>query len=448
MSRPARKFVLISTDKYMTKIELYNKVQSSDIGRRMANGVFWSFFGTSVAKAIVLIGGIICARILGKEEYGQFGMIRATINMFVVFGIAGLGLTATKFISEYKANQKHKIPSIYILTNGFAVITGTIITILILILASTIAENNLHSPQLLDGLKLGALILFFTVLNGAQNGTLVGLEDFKSVALNTFYGSLAEFALMVLGAYYYGVNGAILGYGLGFIVLFVCNYYSIRRNFDFLDLKIAFSEFNKGDLKLLYKFSIPAALSSLMVGPVYWIIRSMLVRECGFGELAVYEVAEQWRVIILFIPSSISQIVLPILSSIVNDDSKKFWKTLNLNLVLNVSITLMLTLILCFCGSFVVGLYGDEFTDSTALVILTASTIFSSIANVIGISIQSRNKVWVGFSFNVCWALMVILFSHFFISKGLGATGLAIAILCSYIVHSTAQFIYLRILIN
>lgn len=429
-------------------MSLYNKINSSDIGKRMANGAFWSFFGTSIAKVIVLIGGIICARIFGKEEYGEFGMIRSTINMFVVFGIAGLGLTATKFISEFKVSQKGRIPSIYILTNGFAVITGTIITLLILLLSPAIAIENLHSPQLTDGLRLGALILFFTVLNGAQNGTLVGLEDFKSIAFNTFYGSLAEFLFMILGAYYYGVNGAIVGYGLGFIVLYICNQISIRKNFKRLDLKISLSEFQKDDLRLLYKFSIPAALSSLMVGPVFWMMRSMLVRQAGFGELAIYEAADQWRIIILFIPSSISQIVLPILSSIVGHDSNKFWKTLNLNLLLNASVTLILTLFVWLVGKYIMGLYGNDFTNTSTLVILTASTIFSAIANVIGLSISSRNKMWVGLTFNFCWAVMVLLFSHIFIEKGYGATGLALAVLCAYALHSFTQFIYLRTLIK
>ena len=48
----------------------------------------------------------------------------------------------------------------------------------------------------------------------------------------------------------------------------------------------------------------------------------------AFEELAIYEAAEQWRVIILFVPIAVGQIVLPILSSIVNDDNRKYWKVL------------------------------------------------------------------------------------------------------------------------
>ena len=60
-----------------------------------------------------------------------------------------------------------------------------------------------------------------------------------------------------------------------------------------------------------------------MIAPTYWIIRTMLVRNTSFSELAIYEAADQWKTIILFIPTAVSQIVLPILSSIVNEDQKE-----------------------------------------------------------------------------------------------------------------------------
>lgn len=424
---------------------LYSKIKTSNIAHRMATGAFWSLTGTSIAKFLVLAAGIICARILGKEEYGEFGMIRSTINMFVVFGMSGLGLTATKFISEYRKSETFRIPSIYILTNGFALITGIVITVSILGLAPIIATKNLNSPYLINDLRWGALILFFTVLNGVQSGTLSGMENFKAIAVNTLIGSITEAILMILGAYYFGVTGALIGYGFGYIVFAVCNQISIRETFKKFGIGISLAQFKRQDLKLLYSFSIPAALSSLMVAPVYWYIRSLLVRTNGYGELAIYEASDQWKVIILFVPMAISQIVLPILSSISSTDSNKFWKVLRINIFVNASISFIMALFVCLFAKYIMSLYGSDFEDTTTLIILAISTIFSSIANVIGISISSRNKMWIGFMFNVCWAIMVILFSSYFIKQNMGASGLAWAILYSYAIHSFLQFIYLKI---
>ena len=80
-------------------IKWYERISASDIGMRMARGAFWSFSGTAIAKLLILIAGMLVANILGKEHYGELGIVRSTISMFVIFGTAGLGLTATKYIS-------------------------------------------------------------------------------------------------------------------------------------------------------------------------------------------------------------------------------------------------------------------------------------------------------------------------------------------------------------
>lgn len=427
---------------------LKSKFQSSDIAKRMASGAIWSFTGTALAKFIVLVAGILCARILSQEEYGEFGMVRSTINTFVVFGMAGIGLTATKYISEYKKTKQSKISGIYILTNGFAFLTSVLITLLIYCLASYLATTTLKAPHLEQAIKIGAILLFFTVLNSAQNGTLAGLENFKAIALNTLWGSIAESVLMLVGAYYADVIGAILGYGCGFVVLYICNHLSIRKAFKQLNVKIVYSNFDKDYLKLLYKFTLPAALSSFMVMPTFWIVRTMLVNKCGFEELAIYEAADQWKVIILFIPTAISQVLLPILSGLsTGEDRIQFWKILRINLFLNAGIAFIIASIVACFSPFIMSFYGNDYTDSSVLIILSFSTLFTSIASIVGLSISSRAKMWVGLSFNILWAILFVGFSYMFLNSGFKALGVSYALLSSYVIHSFLQLIYLKCLI-
>lgn len=423
---------------------IINRIKSSNIASRLAKGAFWSLTGTALAKFIVLISGIICAHVLEQEAYGEFNMVRSTINLFVVFGNAGLGLTATKYISEYKKKDKNHICSIYLLTNGFAAITGLIVTVLILALSNYLATETLKAPQLITPIRIGALLLFITVINGAQQGTLAGFEGFRSIACNTFLGSVAESILLLIGGYYWGVNGAVLGFGCGFIVLYICNHISIRKQFAKNCIQLSINNFKKNDLHLLYKFSLPAALSSIMVAPVFWAVRTMLVRHTNFSELAIYEAADQWKIIILFIPAALSNVLLPILSSISNSSEKeKYWKTLKYNIYANVAISSSIALLVCITSPYIMVLYGKGFTDPWPLILLAISTIFTSISTVVGISISSRAKMWVGFLFNFIWGIMVILFSYIFLNMGLGARAVGLSILISYFLHAICQFFYL-----
>ncbi len=421
----------------------------SEIGKRMASGAFWSFTGTAMAKIIVLLSGIICARLLTIEEYGQLGMVRSTINMFVVFGIAGLGHTAIKYISEYRFSNRAKVYSIYNLTTLFSFITGLIVAIIVYFFSDYLAIHSIKEPSLAPCLKIGAFFLFITVLNGAQDGVIYGLEDFKGRAINTFISSLAESGLMLLGAYLYGVTGAFVGFGLGYLVLFVCNYLTINKDLSRLEIGPRRFIIDKEDFSLLYKFSLPAMLASIMVAPTYWITKNILINYSNYGELAVYEASDYWKTLIIYFPAAISQIVLPILSSISSSDTDKFWKVFRYNLYLNVGIVFLLTMIVAIASPWIMKSFGSEYEGKTLpLIVLAISSIFSTASSVVGLTIVSRAKMWTGLLFNFIWSAMMIGFSYLFIHMGMGATGLSLAILCAYFIHTIYQSVYIVITVN
>lgn len=424
------------------------RISNSDIGKRMVTGAFWQMVGTSTAKFIVLVSGILCAHILGKSEYGQFNMVRSTINMFVVFGTAGMGLTATKYISEYRKNNKDRIGSIYRITNGFAFFSGLVCALLIGVLAPILAEKTLNTPELTTPIRIGALLLFVTVLNGAQQGALSGFEDFRSIAINTFIGSIAESVLLLVGGYFWGVTGAVLGFGTGFVVLYFCNLYAINKRLEEDGLDRKTFKVQRSDLKLLVSFSLPAALSSIMVTPVFWLARTMLVNSSSFEELAVYEAADQWKIIILFIPGALSQVVLPILSSLIGESVNRYKRVLLYNIAINASVAFILAIGVSLFSKQIMGLYGKDYQDVWPIIILAISTIPTAVSAVVGLSISSRAKMWTGLLFNLIWGLLVIGLNYIFLNNDMGASGLSLAILCAYTIHTIIQTIYLMHLLK
>lgn len=423
-------------DKYL------NKIQKSQLIRRIASGAFWSIFGTASAKAIVLIAGIICANILGKNGYGELGIVRSTINLFIIFGTAGLGITATRHIAKYKKDNTEKVESIIGITTLFSLITAIIITLSVFIFAEQIATDTLNNPELKPSIRFGSLILFSTILNGVYNGINSGFERFKNIAINTLCSSTIEAILIIVGAYYWGVNGAVIGFGIGILSLMLLNLITARKTLGKINGKISIFKIKKKDLTILYKFTIPAALSSFLVAPAYWIVRTLLVRFKDYGELGIFEAAEQWRVIILFIPSALSNIVLPILSSY-TDNKKDYKRALHINLLLNTGTAFVLALIISAFSSIIMNTYGDGFSDTMPLIILAFSTIFSSFASVVGVSIVSKGKMWTSLIFNACWGCLFIGFTYLFLSMGYGASGVASALLLSYLLHSLNQIVYL-----
>jgi len=86
------------------------RVVSSEIGYRLAKGVFWSMAGAVISRGLMLAATVFVARMLGKNVYGELGMIRSTVGMFGVFAGFGLGLIATKQVAEFRPGGDEKTP--------------------------------------------------------------------------------------------------------------------------------------------------------------------------------------------------------------------------------------------------------------------------------------------------------------------------------------------------
>lgn len=430
----------------MLKIHSILKNKDS-VWHRIANGTFWSLTCVALGKAIVLVASIICARILGDEGFGEFGIIRSTIGMFIVLGSAGLGTTASKYIAEYRAKSNIKgITKIYYLTNGFALTLSIIFSTILFFFADVIAESNFHDSSLTCDIQIGTLLLLFSIINAAQNGVLSGFEQFKTIALNTLFSSIFECIGIIVGAYFFEVQGAILGYGLSFIFWTIINYISIKRTFTKNNISRKFIHLSKRDYEILWKFSIPSALNSIMVAPCFWVIKTLLVHKDGFAALGVYEAADQWKIIILFIPNAIANILMPIFSNVNgSNDNGSYKKVLNVSIALNGIIALVLVGLIYVFKDLLMSFYGEGFNNPEVLFILCTSTIFSSMAQVITLSLISRTKAWTSFVFNFVWAVLMVVITYVMLNNGYGVCSLAYANLFAYFMHFIFQFVYINI---
>ena len=419
----------------------------SDLARRMFHGAFWSFSGTAMGKLCLLVAGILCAHLLKQEVFGQLGMIRSTLNIFIVFGASGIGVTATKLISTYRTNDIPRLLRMTRLTFRLAWVMALVLMVFCFVLARPIARHILHAEHLTFELQIASLLLLFSILYGVQNGILTGLEQFKIMARNTFIGSLLEAVLMVAGAYFWGLTGAIVGLGIGLGALFWVNQLSIKKHYAQYVVGERQSTHTPNDWSMLLNDCIPATLSALMVTPTFWGIRTILLQHDGYNSLALFEAADQWKVMMLFIPTAISQMVLPILTSI-RQQRQQFRHVLLANIALIVGILSMITLVVLLLGGPIMQLYGKGFSDKMPLVYLALSNIFSAYSNIIEMSIYSKNKMWQAFVINLFWAIVLLVSAYWLVERGLNATGIALAVLIAYGLKSILATLYLTLFLK
>lgn len=411
------------------------------------NGM-WSLMGNLLPKAAIFLTSIFLARILNVEKFGDLGIVRSTINMFTVFATVGLGLTATKYISEYfnqNIKDLKKTAEIISLSNFFSLSFGLIVTLLVVVFSDSISENIIKKPELQNDVIIGALMLLFNSLNASQIGVLAGFQKYKSIAINSLVSIFISFPIQILGAYYYEIEGALLGFSVNFVVLYILNKIVISRFLKQNGIKVGFFQF-KNQLSIFYRFTLPSSFSGLMVTPITWFITVLLIRsENGSFNLGIFEAANQIKMVIIFIPLALSNVLLPILME--NKNSNKLNEIINKNLMLNFIISSLICIVICLLSNFVMSLFGKEFSRfSSTLIYLSISTVFMAVNNVIGQIIASRDKMWVGFVFNLCWGIVLVFLSYIFIYKyNFGPDSLALAYLFAYLLHTIWQFIYLKV---
>jgi len=166
--------------------------------------------------------------------------------------------------------------------------------------------------------------------------------------------------------------------------------------------------------------------------------------------MAVFDVSEQWYMMVLFIPGSIGAIILPMLSNTLSEGSEKQYnKLLKLNLLVNCVIVTAIAGVIILLAPFILKLYGHTFTSYLPLRILVAAAILQTVNNVLGQVIASKAKMWLGFGVNLFWGISFLTISYIFVGyMHLGALGLSYAFLLSYLLHSILQgFITFKIII-
>ena len=348
---------------------------------RFAVGAFWSVAGAVIARGFLLAASVVCAWFLGKEGFGALGMIQSTAGMFGIFAGLGLGITATKYVSEFRRQDPLRTGRVLALSASAAFLSGSIITVLVILLAPYLAQHVLAAPQLATPLAIGAGLVFFGALNGAQTGALAGFEAFQTIARVNIYAGLASFPLIVLGVWRGGLRGAVWGSVAALAVNWALNNRALRRECAKANISYQLAGCRR-ELGMLHRFSLPAFLASILVVSAVWICNALLARQPqGYAELGLYAAADKWRVMIVFVPAYVFAMVVPVLSNLHGEgDRAGFRKVFRANLQLNGSLALFAAVAVAVFAAPIMAVYGKSFGGGqVVLIVLAFSAIGGSV---------------------------------------------------------------------
>lgn len=408
-------------------------------------GSFWGILGIGVSRLGLLFTSIIIARILGKDVFGEYSFIRTTILMFVVFGGDAIGLTASKFVAQYIAEElKEKLDQVVRFTFYMSLFLGSFFGAGMFFMAEIIAQSIFGDVYLVKEIQISSLIIVISSLNGSFQGVLLGRKRFKEVAVINVVTTIFTLVFQIFGVLWYGLIGAIAGYGLSLVVNLVLLVLRSGNEGGRISIIFKSSDFIQ-QKALFFKFSLPAAINGILIVPVAWIGNALLIKFVGTGALGVFSAALSWRNVVLIIPSIVAQVSLPFLSGLYSlSNHNDYFRVLKFNIWFNFLVSALIVGLVSIFSSQIMSMYGEGFKDGNqVLTVLLVSSILSSVNSVVGQALNSQGKIWLGVFFNFGWALVFIVVAYLCLSIWqLGSMSLALAYLISYGFHTVWQGAY------
>jgi O-antigen/teichoic acid export membrane protein len=370
---------------------------------------------------------VILANLLGRHAFGEYSIIYSTILTISTISTLGVGSSATKYIAEFRLVDKKRTAHVLGLCSATAGATAWISGGLLLLLAPWICTDVLTAPHLTPGLRIASGVVLFVVLNSYITGALIGLESFSALALASACGAVAQILSATTGARLAGVNGAVAGLVLGGICQWVALWFLFRRERIGQSLCVTYQGL-RSEWPLIQKYFIPAALSGFVSMPALWLANAFLVRlPDGFNQLALYSVASNIRICILFVP----QIVNGVGVSLINTQAglgaeHEYRRTFWLNLVLTALSAFLGAMAAMLLATHLLSFFGKGFVEGRAtLTILSLSAVIEACATATYQVVQSRAEMWRSLLLICVPRDILVLTLAYTLAPGYGAVGVA-----------------------
>src|SRR3989304_3485614 len=111
------------------------RMSDSPLGYRLASGILWSVSGGGASRILALLTAIVVARMLGKKEFGELGVMQNTVGVFGLVAAFGMDTTTMKNVAEFRAKDPQRTGRIIRLAELASVTVGLCITLVFIFLS-------------------------------------------------------------------------------------------------------------------------------------------------------------------------------------------------------------------------------------------------------------------------------------------------------------------------
>jgi PST family polysaccharide transporter len=374
---------------------------------------FYSGISSVIKILTSLVIGKIIALLAGAEGMVLYGQLLSFVVIATVFSGGAISQGIVKYIAEYNAVDKEKIPALLSTAFKVTLYLSLFIGGMMIFFSNYISQKIFYSSKYyLVFIVFGITIAFYS-LNSFLLTIINGFKKFKKFNLINIFLNIISLILTIILTFFFNVYGALLSVVLNQSLIFFVTIYILRKEV-WLTKQNFSLPIDKVQLKLLLGFALIAIMSSALTPICTIIIRSNIIKQVSLFDAGLYEFA--FRITgaaVLFFTMTISTYYLPRISEITQ--KQELFSEIKKTYIIVLPVVVVLLLTIFFLRKYIIlVLASNEFLGAESLFLFfLVGVFFKTATQIIGFVFLSKARIktviFVEVVFNLMFTYLSIL---------------------------------------
>jgi O-antigen/teichoic acid export membrane protein len=339
---------------------------------RFGSDTLWSTAGNVAMQGLSFCTTLLVARLLTKDEFGQYALFLTSVALLGTLADMGLGYSLSATAAELRDSAPERlgrrVGAAYWIGCGVA-------AVLCVALAALSWRQWGWLPRGAGPLYLGLAgsTLLVNTVSALQTAELSGYQGFRALAAAQVLRGVVLLPLCVTAALLLRLPGVIAASAAAMAVSVVLQRVALGRERRRRSIRIQ-GGVELRELRMALRCSWPVFLMNLSNAAGIWgsNVGVAFSNPAGVAAVAEFGAAAQVRNMILFLPNIVGQVLMPTLASLKGGRAAEGWKLARLGVAAAAGMAVVFAAGVILLRVEMAALFGRQYREASATVALIA----------------------------------------------------------------------------